>query len=272
MNQELREDHITKKTVVYRISRMDAVTVMRDLEYRTVEGGALTMDVYYPPEARSGDRRPAVVSVAGYPDPGMQRMFGCKFKDWGSSTSWARLIAASGLVAVNYSNREPVNDVQALVEHLRENAPSLGIDRERIALLASSGHGPLALSVLMDDRADPALRCAVLLCPFTMDVDGFTALAEAAKTFRFVNPTSGRSVSDLPRATPLFVVRAGQDQMPGLNETLDRFVAKAMAGNLPVTLIHHADAPHAFDLVHDSEVSREIVREALAFMSFHLRA
>jgi hypothetical protein len=29
-------------------------------------------------------------------------------------------------------------------------------------------------------------------------------------------------------------------------------------------------APHAFDLFHDSEVSREIIRRILAFLQFHL--
>ncbi len=34
--------------------------------------------------------------------------------------------------------------------------------------------------------------------------------------------------------------------------------------------MHHAAAPHAFDLVHDSETSREIIKQILAFMRFHL--
>jgi len=31
-------------------------------------------------------------------------------------------------------------------------------------------------------------------------------------------------------------------------------------------------APHAFDLFHDSETSREIIRQILAFLQFHLLA
>lgn len=95
-------------------------------------------------------------------------------------------------------------------------------------------------------------------------------VAEAAKQFGFVNPCAGKSVDDLLQDVPLFIVRAGQDQFPHLNEMIDRFVARALARNLPVTVVNHAAAPHAFDLMHDSETSREIIRQMLAFMRFHL--
>jgi hypothetical protein len=42
--------------------------------------------------------------------------------------------------------------------------------------------------------------------------------------------------------------------------------------NLPVTVVNHADGPHAFDLLHDSEATREIIRQMLRFMQFHLQA
>jgi hypothetical protein len=57
-----------------------------------------------------------------------------------------------------------------------------------------------------------------------------------------------------------------------LNEALDGFVHQALTCNLPVTVVNHAEAPHAFDLFHDSEVSREIIRRILQFMRFHLTA
>lgn len=33
----------------------------------------------------------------------------------------------------------------------------------------------------------------------TLDLDGGTGVASAAKMFRFVNPTAGKTVEDLPR-------------------------------------------------------------------------
>jgi hypothetical protein len=60
--------------------------------------------------------------------------------------------------------------------------------------------------------------------------------------------------------------------MPRLNESIDGFMAAALARNLPVTFVNHAAAPHAFDLLDDSETSREMIRRILAFLRFHLQA
>ena len=69
---------------------------------------------------------------------------------------------------------------------------------------------------------------------------------------------------------PLFIVRSGQDEMPRLNETMDRFLAKALTRNLPLTLANHREGPHAFDVLLDIEASRGIIRQILTFMRFHL--
>jgi hypothetical protein len=165
----------------------------------------------------------------------------------GSYVSWGQLVAASGLVAV----------------------AALHIDENRIGVWSCSGHVPTALSVLTQDSQNRP-NCAVPCYPYTLDTDGSTGVADAVRQWGLVNPCAGKSVSDLPRDVPLLIVRAGQDQMPGLNETLDRFVDKALACNLPVTFVNHAAAPHAFGLFHDSETSREIIRHILAFLQFHL--
>src|SRR5262249_9815939 len=144
------------------------------------------------------------------------------------------------------------------------------IDRSKIAVWACSGHGPNALSVLMERGRD--LRCAVLAYAYTLDLDGSTRVADAAKQFRFVTPAAGKSVRDLPRDLPLFIVRAGRDQMPGLNDALDRFVTAALVLNLPVTVINHALGPHAFDLFDDSRIACDIVKQMLAFLQLHLSA
>jgi hypothetical protein len=271
MSQDTTPEDISKKVVVYRIPGMEAVKVLRDVEYRAGEAGALTMDIYYPPERESGARIPAVVIVAGYPDAGFQKMLGCKFKEMGSNISWGRLMAASGLVAITYTNLDPATDIQALLQYVRQNSATLGIDGNRIGVWASSGNVPLALSMLMQEAND-YLKCAVLCYGIMLDLDGFTHVAEAARTWGFVNPCAGKSVDALPKDLPLFIVRAGQDEIPHLNETLDRFMGKALSCNLPVTFTNHPDAPHAFDLFHDSETSREIVRQTLAFLRFHLLA
>ena len=269
MSQDPQADAVAKKRVVYTMPGTDAVTVRRDEPYLGADGGALPMDLYYPPDSTSGAPTPAVIFVTGYPDAGARQRLGRPLKEMGSYVSWAELAAASGLAAVTYTNSDPATDVHAVLRHLRQNAASLGIDENRLGIWACSGNAPNALSVVMQD-AHEYLKCAVLCYALTLDLDGSTGIADAASHWGFANPCGGKSVDDLPRDVPLFIARAGQDQMPGLNSALDRFLAKAVACNLPVTFVNHSEAPHAFDLFHDSDTSREIIRGLLGFMRFHL--
>jgi len=270
MSQETQRHEITKKKVVYQMPAAHAVTIRRDIEFRGADASALTMDIYYPTDINGSARIPAVIFVNGYSDPGAQKRIGCKFKEMESYISWGQLTAASGLAAITYTTgKEPATDVYALLQYVRQNAAVLGIDENRVGLWACSGNVPNALSVLMQESRE-YLKCAVLCYGCMLDLDGFTHIVEAARMWGFVNPCAGKSVEELPQDIPLFIARAGRDEMPHLNETLDRFLGKALTRNLPVTFVNHPKAPHAFDLHHDSETSREIIRQILAFMQFHL--
>ena len=140
--EEMAPTELAKMTIVYAIPEMEAVTVRHDVPYRTTESGTLEFDVYYPPGAAADTPLPAVLFVYGYSDAGVPNVFGRTFRETGHPVSWARLIAASGVVAVLYSNREPIDDVQAILAHLREQGTSLGIDGSRIGFFASSANVP----------------------------------------------------------------------------------------------------------------------------------
>ena len=258
----MSQEPISRRSVVYTIPGVDDVIVRRDVPY----GDGLVMDLYATPRSKHA---PAVIIAAGYPDPGFKRFVGCKFKEMGSTVSWARLFAASGFIAIAYENRDPVRDLAELFRWLRRDAASMGIDQSRIAVWASSGSGSLGLSTLMMDQV--RVKCAVLCTPYTLDLDGTSDIAEASK-FGFVNACAGKSVDDLSPDVPLFIARAGQDESPHLNQALDRFVAAAVRRNLPITFVNHQTAPHAFDLFYDSETTREIIRQILAFLQFHLHS
>jgi fermentation-respiration switch protein FrsA (DUF1100 family) len=269
MGESTPQNEIATRKVVYEMPAGNAVTIHRDVKFPAADEGMLAMDVYYPPDARPETLPPVVVIIAGYPDAGFRRILGCGFKDMGSTTSWARLIAASGMAAIAYTNVAPVADLHMLLDHIKRDAATLGVDADRIGVWASSGNVPLALSLLMSD-SPVRLACAALFYGCMLDLDGTTAIAAAARAFGFVNPCAGKSVADLRPDVPLFLARAGSDQMPGLNDALDRFVAKAVAANLPVTLVNHPSAPHAFDIFDDHDDSRLVVRQALWFLQSHL--
>jgi hypothetical protein len=267
--EEMSPADLAKMTVLYTIPGTDMVTIRSDELYRMTEAGSLTLDVYYPPGHTAGTRVPAVLIVYGYSDAGVPNVFGRRFKEMGFTVSWARLIAASGMVAILYSNREPVEDVESVLGYVREHAASLDIDENRVGLWAGSGNVPLALWLLMHGERD-YVKCAALCYGFMLDLHGATGVADTQKIVRFANPCAGKSVDDVRSDVPLLVARAGQDQFSGLNESIDNFVAGALRRNLRLTLVNHADGPHAFDLFHDSDTTREIIRQILTFLRFHL--
>jgi hypothetical protein len=271
MTHEKNRHEITYKKTVYEIPAMDAVKIRPDVTYDDAGSAALTMDLYYPTTATEGTRLPAVLFVAGFPDPGFEAFAGCKLKEMMGYVSWGRLAGASGLVGITYTNREPVADLDRLVAFVQHNAASLGIDERRIALWACSGNVPTALGLLMRECAIP-FKAAVLSYGVMLDPDGSIGIEKAAAQLGFANPCARRTAADLPPDLPLMVVRAGRDAVPGVNTSIDHFVPAAIARNLPVTVTNHPAAPHSFDLVDDTETSREVIRQILAFLRFHLQA
>lgn len=250
---------MTLKPALLQLPGMDAVKVQRGLVYREIEGGSSTFDLWKPAHAASGVQSAAVLFVSGFPDPGFERHFGCRVMEMASYESWARLVAASGLVAVTYANREPAADFAAVLRHIHEHAADLGIDQRRIAIWACSGNVPTALGALLVGAEVP-IASAALCYGYMFEADA------AASQIGFANPCAGRSVDEVEAGVPLLVVRAGQDQTSGLNATIDRFVAGALPRDLPLTLINHARAPHAFDLLDDTNKTREVIRAILEFL------
>jgi hypothetical protein len=259
-----KTDH---EAILREMKKKKAVLTLPGIDDVIVRGGTyhtgyeeLGMDIYYPPAATGAV--PVVLVAFGYPDPPGN------IRQYGPMTSWARLFAASGMAAVIYATNECAENIHALLAHIRANADGLGLDSGRIALWAASASGSVALAAVMRDRS---LKGAALLCGYTMDLASSTAVADAAKQFLFVNACAGKSVDDLPDNVPLLFVRAGREQSPGLNEALDAVVARALARNLPVTLMNHATGAHSFAFDEDSELSREMIRRVLEFLAFHLK-
>lgn len=249
---------------------MDAVTVRRDVAYSPPDG-RLGMDVYYPPDETDDGRWPTVIIVAGYPGTMEPRPTTLAYKEIGWTVSMCQLIALSGMVAIAYTNRDPVADVQVLFEHIHACDGSLRIDPARVGVIAVSGNVPTALTTIMLD-ANRTPACAVFGYGCLLDLNGATDVADAARQFGFANPGAGRTLADLRRDVPLLITRAGRDQFPAVNASIDSFIRQGLVENLPITLINHAEGPHAFDLFDNSRTSRDILRQTLRFLQQHLTA
>ena len=270
MTQVPPSDLFTRR-VCLQLDGMDAIPVRRDIAYGPTDRG-LRSDLYYPPDETGNGRWPAVIIVAGYPGTMEPRVTTLTYKEIGWTVSMCQLIALSGIVAIAYANHDdPVADLEALFEHLNECAEPLRIDPARVGVLAASGNAPTALTTIMQDARRPP-ACAVFNCGCLLDLDGETDVADAARQFGFADPVGGRTVADLRRDVPLLILRAGRDQFPATNASMDRFIRQGLVENLPITFVNHAEGPHAFDLFDDSRTSRDIVRQTLQFLRQHLTA
>ncbi len=239
------EHEVTAQEVVYQVPGMDRVAVRTNVPYKRVDGRELRLDLYYPVDFQEGSLRPAVIfvnGVGGRPDASL--------KDWGIYRSWGRLVAASGWIGVTFESRgggpsiDAGPDIADLLRFVRSDGARLGIQADRVAAWMCSANVTSGLRVVMGDAGKPALRAAVVY-------------------YGTSDPPTLRT--DLP----VFLVKAGRDN-PRLNAGIDALAARAAAANAPWTVVYAPDSHHAFDALDETDESRRIVRETLAFFREYL--
>jgi tetratricopeptide (TPR) repeat protein len=222
--------------VVLTLPNSEKVTTQRDVTFKTIDGATLKMDIYYPPNFKTG-KLPVVLFLNGV---GILDL-----KDWRVYVDWGKLTAASGMIAITHQSRntDTAADIADLISYVRSNAASLKIDENRIGIWSSSANVRIALPIVMqEDRK--YIRSAV---------------------FYYGVMNSEKVRFDLP----MLVARAGQD-VPNINGTIDAYVARAIAQDAPLTLISYSEGQHAFDVLDNNEESREIIKQTLDFLKFHL--
>jgi acetyl esterase/lipase len=250
---------------------MDKVTVKANLKYTAVSDPNLLMDVYIPPGLAKSEHRPAVVFIHGGAGAFL------KPKDWGVYKSWGQLVAASGMIGVTFTHRlgypkpllaDAASDINAAINHIRANADSLNIDKDRLCLAAYSAGGPM-LSLAMRDKPDH-VRCLVafyaLLDIQQSETHRNNETPEMVKSFSPITYLS----NDAGKMAPMFIARAGLDEVPALNDSIDRFIREAISRNASITVFNHPHGVHGFDNQTDDDRSREIIRAAIDFMKTHL--
>lgn len=218
----------TKYPVVVKVPGMDKVRVVRDVSY--APSAASKMDLYHPDGPAR--RRPAVVFVNG---------FGGPLREWEIYKTWARLVAAHGLVGVTYQSAlgASADDLRALVERLTSPGAALGVDPSRIALWSCSANVRTALPYMMNG-APPGVRAAVV----------YYGVGEAPK---------------LRGDLPVFWVLAGRDD-PALIEGQRTLFARAVQEGAPWMMVNAPELTHAFDALDEGAASRRTVIETVAFL------
>ena len=219
----------------YPLPDSGVVEVSRDVQYGAADTLTLRMDVYRHAGAAAA-RMPALIFFNWAVGVQRQHVF---------YTSWARVAASKGLVAILPDIRLETarEDFQRLVAHLVERGDRYGIDRDAIAVYAASGNVSLALPIVQD----PSM----------------TAVKTAVMFYGTANVTQFR------RDLPLLIVRAGLDR-PGLNGNqssgITALAARAIAQNAPVTVVNHPFGYHAFEIANDDAGTRDAIDETIDFV------
>lgn len=260
---------LSELRLVLDVAGVEDVAVERDIAYATADSNGLGLDLYRPPPGtpHADSPRPAVVFVSGYSDPGFVQAIGCKFKEMAAYVDWARSLATLGIIAVTYENARPFEDAAAAIGYVAGNAKRLGIDPDRIGVWACSGNVPTALALLSDPSIE--IACAALCYGYLMDLGASTIVADTSAQFRFSDAMQGKSITEV-RDSPFLIVRAGNDEMPGLLDCMDQFIAASLTQDLPMTLINYPGGIHAFDLNDHSDRSKAMIREIMDYLTTQL--
>jgi acetyl esterase/lipase len=264
-------EEIVNAPVVLKVQGTDAVKVQADLRYSQADPH-LFMDVFSPPGTKAGDKHPVVMFIHGGAGSASRP------KDWGLYKSWGRLVAASGFTAVTFNHRlgypdplleESAADVAAAIDYVRAHARQWNADGDRICLAAFSAGGPML--TLGFDQKRPYIRCLIGFYAF-MDIQqtGLHGKYEPAERVRAFSPIEHLGDS-YARSVPMFIARAGLDEIPTMNDSIDRYITKAIASNANLVVWNHPTGTHTFDNQNDDDRSREIIAAALEFMKQHLR-
>jgi acetyl esterase/lipase len=235
------------KPLVYRVPGMEQVQTRKDIPYRTVAGKPMLADVYSPPGAPSG-ALPVVFFIHGGVDDSPPRP-----KDWGMYQSWGKLVAASGMIAVTFNQRtgfpephtsEAASDVLEMVAFVRQHAAELHADANRVCLASFSAGGPNLSMALRGEM--PNVRCLLAFYSLLDIKDNeFHKRFDTSEELQRYSPT--QAVLDRNgNIPPIFVARAGHDQIPRFNEFMVRFIDAAVTTNAPMTLVIHPTVEHGF--------------------------
>ncbi len=221
----------------YELPDMDRVGIAT-----VVYTGTLTMDLYYPPDFDFAEPLPVVLFVHGVRDYSA-------LKDTGWYVSWGQLVAASGMVGVNYDIHDPIENIFDVLHYLQANATFLGIDPQQICLWASSGNPMPAILAMtrQEESYHDGLRCAVIYYGSVLKLNG-----------------------EFPKDFSMLAVRAGKDYA-GYSDRMYELTDWAQEQDVDVTFIDYREGVHAFDVTMDTPRTREIIGQTLAFMQEHLQ-
>lgn len=231
--------------VVYDVPETKKVKLAADVPYWSDASSKLTLDIYQPPDLKASEKRPAVVFLNAIGDtPGQP-----KVKHWEVYKSFPRLVAAHGLIGISMESdgARIQENLRDLFEFFSKEGAKHGIDGERIGVYAASANVTQTSQFLLRDGAASNVKAAVLYYG--------GAPAQDAK---------------LRADLPVLFVLAESDAAGGIGQSAANLWQRVMEAGAPWTIMYASRMPHAFDAFEDTDESRRIIQQTIAFWKSHL--
>jgi acetyl esterase/lipase len=256
------------RDLVYYVPEMERSTVRSNLNYKTDDNLNLEADLYLPADTIPGARLPAILFVLGDADSETLR----HAKDWTFMQSYGRLATTLGFAGVTFNHRSSENstklpavraDIADLIRYVRTNAAALNVNGDKLCVWYFSGSGP-HLELGMGTNA-AFVRCIVGYYPVLAPSRRAVLADDLRRQFSAVEQLKRNA----PHIPPLLIAKAGRDSV-SLNQAIDEFRKQAAVSGVPLEFLEHPEGEHAFDIRHDDDTSREIVRRTLKFVEKQL--
>lgn len=194
---------------------------VQKVEYKSVEGVKLNLHVFYPPNHKAADSRPAIVFFFGGGWVGGSPQQFYKQAWYLSQRGMVAACAEYRVKSVHkISPRECVKDGKSAIRFLRSNAPKFGIDPERIAAGGGSAGGHVAAATATvtkinedgEDTAVSSIPCALVLFNPVLDngPDGW-GHAKVKEYWKDISPMHNLSS---PVAPTLFMLGSKDNLLP----------------------------------------------------------
>ena len=219
--------------IVYQIPEMNKVQVRQNIIYKKINDTSLSLDVYYPPAFNYKSKLPVVIFING--------VGSLTIPLWRVYKDWGKLIAAKGMIAINYQARDNqgLDDGNSLIEYLRLNGSVLHIDTAKMAMWTCSANTRVGMRLAMDPEKTFIKSLVVY----------------------YGNPDSlGKLRQDLPT----LIVRCSLDAQ-FINMGIENFLQQALIQDMRIELINYLKGTHAFDIVVNTDESRAIIDKTIDF-------
>jgi tetratricopeptide (TPR) repeat protein len=230
---QLFAQNIPAEPIVYQIPEMGKVQVKENIIYKKVNDTSLAFDVYYPPKFNFKANLPVVIFNNG--------VGSLTIPQWRVYKDWGRLMAAKGMIAVNYQARQNngLADGDALMDYLRNNANTLNIDADNMAIWTCSANARVGMRLAMDPQR-------IYIKSLVVYYGGPDSL--------------GKLRQDLPT----LIVRAGLDAQ-FINMGIENFMQQALMQDMRIEFINYVKGTHAFDITTNTDESRAVIDKTIDF-------